>query len=330
MEVTAWSVTVRWSSSRTAGSAISRGRRFSPATVRSYAFDVVCLARFFDEAGIDWLQANPTDFFDWLEWQSRPVATNDQQVVRLADKRGAAAISMNRRVAAARGLYEHATICGVLDRNPVPAPRRSSGLRGSRQGLLGHVRGRRPTGSGRLVRHERRLPECLDSADVAAFLSDLGTHRDRAMVLAMLLGGLRAAEVRSLRLADVDMGLRQVKVTGKGSKQRLVPVDRAFLTEMASYLRVERPQGLSTPECFVVLRGPSAGSPMTGAGMRRIFRTHRARSGAARVRPHRLRHTFSSELEVSDVARNASFDMVCDRCPVRGLGFSSLVTVGSG
>ena len=272
------------------------GRQFSPATVRSYAFDVVCLARFFDEAAVDWRQANPTDFFDWLEWQRRPAATKGRQVVRLADKRGAAAASMNRRVAAARGLYEHAMICGVLDRNPVPAPRRSSGLRGSRQGLLGHVRTRRSAGSGRLVRQERRLPECLDSAEVAAFLSDLGTHRDRAMVLAMLLGGLRAAEVRSLRLADVDMGLRQVKVTGKGAKQRLVPVDRAFFTELASYLRVERPQGLSTPECFVVLRGPSAGSPMTEAGMRRIFRTHRARSGAARVRPHRLRHTFGSEL----------------------------------
>ncbi len=277
------------------------GRQFSPATVRSYAFDVVCLARFFDEAAIEWRQANPTDFFDWLEWQRRPTATKGRQVVRLADKRGAAAASMNRRVAAARGLYEHAMICGVLDRNPVPAPRRSSGLRGSRQGLLGHVRTRRSAGSGRLVRQERRLPECLDSAEVAAFLSDLGTHRDRAMVLAMLLGGLRAAEVRSLRLADVDMGLRQVKVTGKGAKQRLVPVDRAFFTELASYLRVERPQGLSTPECFVVLRGPSAGSPMTEAGMRRIFRTHRARSGAARVRPHRLRHTFGSELAAAGI-----------------------------
>lgn len=46
----------------------------------------------------------------------------------------------------------------------------------------------------------------------------------------MLLGGLRAAEVRSLRLADVDVGLRQVKVMGKGSKQRVVPVDRAFFS----------------------------------------------------------------------------------------------------
>jgi site-specific recombinase XerC len=52
--------------------------------------------------------------------------------------------------------------------------------------------------------------------DVAAFVADLRTFRDRAITLVMLLGGLRAAEVRSLRLADVDMGLRRVRVTGEG------------------------------------------------------------------------------------------------------------------
>ncbi len=106
-------------------------RQFSPATVRAYAFDLVCLARFFDEVGIDWRQANPTDFFDWLEWQSRPTTTRGQRVVRLDGKRGAAAASMNRRVAAARGLFEHALLCGVVDRNPVartPAQFRSTRL----------------------------------------------------------------------------------------------------------------------------------------------------------------------------------------------------------
>jgi len=121
-------------------------------------------------------------------------------------------------------------------------------------------------------------------------------HTDRAMVLAMVLGGLRAAEVRGLRLADVDIGLRQVRVTGKGGRERIVPVDRAFFTELAAFLRSERPHGCVTPECFVVLRGPTRGQAMTEAGMRSIFRAHRARSGAIRVRPHRLRHTYGTEL----------------------------------
>ncbi|HEY3259024.1 MAG TPA: tyrosine-type recombinase/integrase, partial [Pseudonocardiaceae bacterium] len=54
-------------------------------------------------------------------------------------------------------------------------------------------------------------------------------------------------------------------------------------------------------ECFVVLRGPTAGQPLTEAGMRRIFRTHRARSGAGRVRPHRLRHTYGTELAAAGI-----------------------------
>jgi len=159
---------------------------------------------------------------------------------------------------------------------------------------------------GRLVRQPRRLPESVDVDDVAVFLADLNTHRDRAMVLAMLQGGLRAAEVRGLTLAGVDFGLRQVRVTGKGGRERIVPVDRAFFTELASYLRAERPAGLATQEVFVMLRGPTCGQPMTEAGMRKIFRTHRDSSGAVRVRPHRLRHTYGTELEVRGVASDAS------------------------
>ncbi len=116
------------------------------------------------------------------------------------------------------------------------------------------------------------------------------------MTLAMLSGGLRSAEVRSLLLRDIDMGLGRIKVLGKGRRERVVPVDKAFLRELASYLRTERPAGCSSPECFVVLRGPTRGAPMSEAGLRRIFRTHRLSSGALRVRPHRLRHTYGTEL----------------------------------
>ena len=88
------------------------------------------------------------------------------------------------------------------------------------------------------------------------------------MVLAMLLGGLRSAEVRALLLADVDMGRRRLRVIGKGGKERHVPVDAAFFTEVAAYLRWERPPGLATPQCFVVLRGPTIGAPVSAAGTR--------------------------------------------------------------
>ena len=140
------------------------------------------------------------------------------------------------------------------------------------------------------------LPESLPASEIDAFVATLSTHRDRAMVLAMLLGGLRSAEVRGLLLADVDMGRRRLRVIGKGGKERHVPVDAAFFTEVAAYLRWERPAGLATPQCFVVLRGRTTGAPVSEAGLRSLFRRHRELSGAIRVRPHRLRHTYGTEL----------------------------------
>lgn len=121
------------------------------------------------------------------------------------------------------------------------------------------------------------------------------------MVLLMLLGGLRSGEVRSLRLAGVDVGARRVKVLGKGGRERVVPVDRAFFTEVTAYLRHERPQDSTAEECFVVLRGPTRGCAMTEAGLRKIFRVHRARSGASRVRPHRMGHTYGTELAAAGI-----------------------------
>jgi len=271
-------------------------RKFSPASVRAYAFDLLNFSRFLAERGATLQDVVPTDLFDYLDWQQKSKPTSGKKVVALSARRGAAPATMNRRIAAVRGLFEYAVIAGVRTNNPVPAARRATGLRPKTRGMLGHIGPRRAPTGGRLVRQPRRLPESLGSAEVAAFLADLETHRDRAVVLAMLLGGLRAAEVRTLRLADVDMGLRQVRVLGKGGRERIVPVDGSFFSELAAYLRAERPKGCRTSECFVVLRGPTTGQAMTEAGMRRIFRTHRSRSGATRVRPHRLRHTYGTEL----------------------------------
>ncbi|MDP8970193.1 MAG: site-specific integrase [Actinomycetota bacterium] len=145
------------------------------------------------------------------------------------------------------------------------------------------------------------MPESLDAAEVASFVADLHTARDRAIALVMLLGGLRAGEVRALLLSDVDMGLRRVRVTGKGGRQRVVPVDGVFFTELAGYLRRERPPDCHTAECFVVLRGPTTGGALTEAGLRRIFRSHRATAGTPRVRPHRLRHTYGTQLAAAGI-----------------------------
>ena len=279
-----------------------RARAFSPATVRAYAFDVVNLARFLIGQGLGLAAVTPVDVFTWVDWQGvrRDDAAGPGKVVPLR-RQTAAAATVNRRVAAVRAFFEYLVMTGARGDNPVPSPRRGQGIRPAARGLLGHLGPGRPRGGGRLVRQPRRLPESLAACDVEAFAASLRTHRDRAMVLAMLLGGLRSAEVRSLKLADADMGRRRLRVTGKGGKERHVPVDKAFFTELAAYLRLERPPGLATPECFVVLRGPTAGAPLTEAGLRSLFRRHRDASGAVRVRPHRLRHTYGTELAAAGI-----------------------------
>jgi site-specific recombinase XerD len=233
---------------------------------------------------------------------------------------------VNRRAAAVRAFFEHQVLSGGRDDNPVPAPRRGQGLRPKARGVLGHLGPGRARQGGRLVRQLRCLPESLEPADVSAFLADLDTHRDRAIVLLMVFGGLRAAEVRSLRLADVDQGRRRVRVVGKGGRERTVPVDGAFFSEVAAYLRLERPPGVKTAECFVVLHGPTAGQAMTEAGMRSVFRYHRVTSGAARVRPHRLRHTYGSELAAAGIDLLVLRELMGHASPETTAGYVHLST----
>jgi integrase/recombinase XerC len=145
-----------------------RVRSFASATVRAYAYDVLCFARFCAERELRLAEVVPADLFDWVAWQAegqRPAADN---MVRLTRHAGAAPSSINRRVAAVRALFEHQVVLGARAENPVPAPRRGQGLRAKSRGVLGHLGPGRPRGGGRLVRAPQRLPEALDTEEVAA------------------------------------------------------------------------------------------------------------------------------------------------------------------
>ncbi len=300
-------------------------RNFAAATRRAYAFDLLAFLRFCAEVSASLGEVCPTDVFDFLGWRLRP--DTGQVVVRL--RRDAAPATKNRRVAALRGFFDYAVLAGVRTGNPVPAGRRvRAGER--RRGLLGHLGTSRKQTGGRLVVQPRRLPESLDLAEVTVFIADLGTARDRAMTLGMLLGGLRSAEIRSLRLADIDFGLRRVRVVGKGGKERVVPVDSDFFTETSRYLRDERPPGCRAAECFVVLRGPTRGQPMGEAGLRRIFRTHRDLAGTPRVRPHRLRHTYGTEPAAAGIDLLVLRDLMGHASPETTAGYVHLSTATLG
>ena len=90
----------------------------------------------------------------------------------------------------------------------------------------------------------------------------------------MLYCGLRSAEVLGLDVTDADIGGRWVQVTGKGNRERRVPLDPDVGAVIQTYLLAERPETASA-RMFIVAKGPHRGQPLTEAGLRRIFRYHR-------------------------------------------------------
>ena len=114
-----------------------------------------------------------------------------------------------------------------------PVPRGLSTRRG---------RGSKRSRTVPLVRVPRTLPKILAPGEVDALVGALRTQRDRAMVLAMVLGGLRRCEVLGLRLADLWVGERRLFIAeGKGGHQRVVPIADRFFAVVGDYLHDERP-----------------------------------------------------------------------------------------
>jgi site-specific recombinase XerD len=123
-----------------------------------------------------------------------------------------------------------------------------------------------------LTRRTRRLPQILTPAEVDALSMALRTHRDRAMVAAMVFGGLRRCEVLGLRLEDLRVAERRVFIAdGKGGHQRLVPVSSRFFAAVAAYLDTERPADADTDRVFVVLKGPTRGRPLSVRGLDEVL-----------------------------------------------------------
>jgi integrase/recombinase XerD len=117
------------------------------------------------------------------------------------------------------------------------------------------------------VRVPRTLPRILSPQDADRLLAALRTHRDRAMVLAMLLAGLRRCEVLGLRFCDVQVADRRlVVVEGKGGHHRVVPAANRFFDALGAYLHDERPGAARTDRVFVVLKGPRRGLPLSAEG----------------------------------------------------------------
>jgi integrase/recombinase XerD len=201
---------------------------------------------------------------------------------------------VRRRLSIVSGFFAFLQARGDVPANPVP------------RGLPTRRERSRPHQGVPLVRVTRQLPRVLSPAEVDALTAALRTHRDRAMVAAMVLGGLRRCEVLGLRLGDLRAAERRVFIAeGKAGRQRLIPVSGRFFAAVAAYLESERPPGIRSDRVFVVLKGPRRGQPLSVRGMDEILAGARRRAGLEHASCHELRHTCLTRLREAGMALEA-------------------------
>jgi integrase/recombinase XerD len=186
--------------------------------------------------------------------------------------------------------------------SPATIARRAAALRSffRHQTLLG-ARGDNPAAELELPRRIRRLPRTLSAAEAERLVeAAAGTQprdlRDRALVELLYGAGLRVSEAVSLERGGVDLEGRLVRCTGKGGKERVVPIGRQAAEALRRYLARGRPflDRRHRPELFLNAKG----GPLTRAGAFLILRRLAARAGLEpeRIHPHLLRHSFATHL----------------------------------
>jgi integrase/recombinase XerD len=258
--------------------------RARPNTVKAYAHD---LKIFFSVVAKEPAEVTSRDVLDFITEQRRGRA-GAENVVRISDgSAGLSAATIKRRLAAVSAFYGYLVVRGDAGVSTNPVPR----------GLPTRQRRRNGPKVVPLVRGVRRLPLILDPVEVEQLLGALRTHRDRAIVQAMLLAGLRRCEVLGLRLEDLRLREWRVFVAdGKGGHERLVPISTTFFATVADYLNTERPADATTDRVFVALKGPTRGGPLSASGLDEVMVGARRRAGLTRGTCHELRHTCFTRL----------------------------------
>jgi integrase/recombinase XerD len=158
-----------------------------------------------------------------------------------------------------------------------------------------------PTAGVVRPRLPRALPHPLTVEEVTAIVEAPGdatpvAARDRAILELLYGAGLRISELVGLDVDDVDLEDAAVRVLGKGSKERLVPIGRMARDAVAAYLTRGRPT-LATARSRAALFLNTRGGRLTRQSCSRLLDAHRARAGITRVvTPHDLRHSFATHL----------------------------------
>jgi site-specific recombinase XerD len=224
-------------------------------------------------------------YLSWIEtrgadWRSPSRTLTRGYLTELAD-RPLARRSISSRLAALRSFYRHAQREGVVSANPW-----SSVL---------------------TPRQPRRLPQVLGVTDVERVIEEAAvsskrralTLRDLALIETAYAGGLRISELAAARLADLDLGRGELRVLGKGRKERITLLGGPARAALDAYLHEGRPALIAAaqpPDTGVVFLN-ARGAPLGVRGLRyRVDRLMRSAGVAEGASPHTLRHSFASHL----------------------------------
>ncbi len=239
---------------------LDRERNLSPRTRRAYATDL-------------------RQFRDFLGDTAEPgrVEPDDVRAFLAARHRELHPTTLGRKLAAIRSLYRYLRHTGRVDRDP------SAGIRAPR----------RPD----------PLPRPLSVDDCETLVEedpagrpDEAHRRDRAIVELLYGAGLRVGELVALDVRDVDLRGREVRVLGKGRKERIVPLPAAARRAVDDYLALRRGPGYQGEPLFRALAARGRGR-LSQRSVRRILRERARRAGLpGRVHPHRLRHSYATHL----------------------------------
>lgn len=240
---------------------LSQVRGLSPNTVRGYSTDLDAFISWAGREGIDPATVTHRQIRSYLAEMSRARYTHK---------------TINRHLSAIRALYRwllHEKLVNEDAAAAIASPKISS-----------------------------TLPKTMSDADVADIIAAIDVQdavgmRDAALIELLYASGARIAEASALTVDDIDFSQAQVRLFGKGSKERIVPLYPQALERIRAYMAKGRPQLLSADKPTRALFISTRANPMGTDALRTVFeRRVRAAGKDAALTPHAMRHTFATEL----------------------------------
>lgn len=242
-------------------------RGLSENTIGAYRNDLAGLTTFIEGAGI----SNPKSF-DWDRFDEAIIA----DFVQHLDERGYTSATRSRKIASLRSFMRF--------------------LR--EEGITSDLRTRRL----KTPRDGKPLPKALSIDEIESLLDQVtdasspADLRDRAIVELLYAGGLRVSEVTNLDVDQINFDNSTIRVLGKGSKERIVPIYDAAMDAVADYYALGRPRlgKIQDPDAMFL---NARGTRITRQGLWLRLKQIAFDAGITRkITPHMLRHSFASHL----------------------------------